>query len=112
MTNAVVDSGGSWWASWRRASVMSTSSRPCIGTMRRPARTAAVTARRLDGKVSTSRPRGRTAGSAASPLLPGPRPAGLTSQGLHGVLVEELLDRHEGRADPAGQVRGVTHTDL
>jgi hypothetical protein len=49
---------------------MSTSSRPCMGTMRRPARTAAVTARRLDGNGSTSRPRGRPTScmEAASPM--------------------------------------------
>src|SRR6185437_15828334 len=58
-TKAVIDNGGALSASRRRAVVTSTSSSPCIGTIRRPARTAAVTARRLDGNGTTSRPRAR-----------------------------------------------------
>ena len=59
-----------WPASRQRASVTSTSTRPCMGMMRRPARTAAVTPRRLDGKGRTSRTRAR-----AGPLMGRPCPA-------------------------------------
>ena len=59
-TKAVSDSGGSCPASSRFAVVISTSTSPYIGILRRPARMAAVTSRRLEGKDRTSARRGRS----------------------------------------------------
>ena len=60
-TKAVSDKGGSCPVSSRFAVVMSTSTSPYIGILLRPARIAAMTSRRLEGKDRTSTRRGRSA---------------------------------------------------
>ena len=60
-TKAVSDNGGSCPVSSRFAAVISTSTSPYIGILLRPARIAAMTSRRLEGKGRTSTRRGRSA---------------------------------------------------
>src|SRR5215472_6295485 len=61
MTKAVIDDGGSWRARICFASVTSTSTSPYIGVIRRPARSATVTSRRLEGNGWVCTRRGRPA---------------------------------------------------
>jgi hypothetical protein len=73
--------------------------------MRRPARTAAVTARRLDGNGSTSRPRGRPTScmEAASPM----RWCGTTGGACHPSAGDPVQDSEYGTRRCLGAGRSV-----